>query len=366
MTKHEFKVRLFFLKRRFFFHNRVLCSALSEMKYYSSPRGNYRREIVQNLFESLGPVAHRSGKDDDTLFREVLFARDYYALRDKDYFHFGMDLSMGQEKRDYVCWYELLNYYEQLAKLGSKEVYDRKELTYELFHRFYGRELVYIASEEDQAEFETFFANHRQGIAKPEGSMGGEGIKMLALSEETTPDLLWESVRESCPFVLEELIQQAPEMNTIYPYSVNTIRYTTFFHEGKLTKMQATLRVGRDGNRVDNATQGGLFAPVDLETGRILSPARDYLCREYDHHPDTGSAFEGTYIPKWDELNRIIEEVVRIYPKQILVGWDFALSVKGWVMVEGNWNPGLQCFDPEHGLRKLVRETVGSVIPMWG
>ena len=85
----------------------------------------------------------------------------------------------------------------------------------------------------------------------------------------------------------------------------------------------------------------------------------------FEKHPDTGTQFEGNSIPRWDELNALSEKVVRVVPEQKQVGWDFALSKNGWVMVEGNSSPGLQSLDLDHGLRPLVTSTFGKVIPIW-
>ena len=148
------------------------------------------------------------------------------------------------------------------------------------------------------------------------------------------------------------------------PTSVNTIRYNTFYHNGKLTRLQAVIRMGHSGSYVDNATSGGLYALINTQTGRILGPARSDAGEEFVQHPDTGIAFEGTCIPQWDQLNDLLEEIVRVVPEQKQVGWDFALSTKGWVMIEGNTYPRLQGFDWRHGLRPMITEVFGEAIPV--
>lgn len=52
-------------------------------------------------------------------------------------------------------------------------------------------------------------------------------------------------------------------------------------------------------------------------------------------------------------------------PEQKQLGWDFALSKNGWVMIEGNAMPSIQGFDLDHGMRKLLRDSFGTVVPMW-
>lgn len=364
-SSSKFAQNVAFLLRRFSFHNALISRVLSDITLILSPKGTPRRQAIDEFLEEYSNVSARSGMSRNALVRDLYFSKWYYAIRDKDYFNFELDLSKGPDKLSYIGWQELKYYYTKLAEIGSMELFDRKDKTYLAYSPFFRRELRYIASESEESSFLQFFEQHKSCIIKPVDTYGGNGIQILSLSNQTSAKSIWEMVREFCPFVMEELIEQADEMKAFYPKSVNTIRYTTFFHNGNLTRMQATLRVGRGGNVVDNITQGGIFAPVDPDSGKILGPARSFHCEVFPKHSDTGTQFEGNTIPHWDELNDLVEKVVRVTPEQKLIGWDFALSTRGWVMVEANWNPGLQSFDPEHGLRKLVSETIGSVVPMW-
>ena len=47
-------------------------------------------------------------------------------------------------------------------------------------------------------------------------------------------------------------------------------------------------------------------------------------------------------MPYWDELVAFAKEIAMVVPEQRIVGWDLALSVDGWVIIEGNTRPGLQ------------------------
>lgn len=79
----------------------------------------------------------------------------------------------------------------------------------------------------------------------------------------------------------EELVVQHPAMAELYPTSVNTVRILTIY--GKI--VDATLRMGNGGSFLDNASSGGIFAPVDIETGRITAEGIDYLGKANLKHP---------------------------------------------------------------------------------
>ncbi|MBO4868989.1 MAG: hypothetical protein J5585_04700 [Clostridia bacterium] len=351
---------------RFAFHKRAISKAIAALMLVLPSKEKEKAGTVINKIRSFnGPFSIPSGKEYRQLLLKLYFARVYYAAEYKEYFMYGLDKVSDPDKLEYVCWFELKDYLKKLNELGRPEIFRNKEKTYEVFRGFFRRELLYVSSEQLRDEFLSFFQRHSSGIIKPSERYGGEGIEIYNLSDGISPEQIWEEVSVKIPFVLEELIEQAPEMSVFYPQAINTIRYNTFYHDGKLTRLQAALRIGRGGSHVDNATSGGIYAPVDVQTGRITGPARSDNNEMFEEHPDTGVHFEGSFIPRWNELNALLEKVVCVVPEQMQVGWDFALSKDGWVMVEGNTMPAIQGFDLDHGMRKLFIETFGTVVPMW-
>ncbi|MBO4868988.1 MAG: hypothetical protein J5585_04695 [Clostridia bacterium] len=351
---------------RYAFHKRAISKVLAALKLITLPKENEKIKSVLSTLSSFNDHSSiPTGKAYRKLAFDLFFARIYYAAEYKEYFLYGLDKADDPNKLDYVCWHELKDYFKKLNELGNPEIYRTKEKTYEVYRDFFRRELLYIFSEKQKDEFISFFQTHSSWIIKPTDCYGGKGVKIFHLADGITPDQIWEEVSVKMPFVLEELIEQAPEMSAFYPHAVNTIRYNTFYNDGKLTRIQAVFRIGRGGSNVDNATSGGIYTLVDTETGRILCPARSFRNELFEDHPDTGVHFEGSFIPRWDELNELLEKIVCVVPEQKQLGWDFALSKNGWVMVEGNTMPAIQSFDLYHGVRKILRESFGTVVPMW-
>lgn len=82
----------------------------------------------------------------------------------------------------------------------------------------------------------------------------------------------------------------------------------------------------------------GIFASIDIKTGAIISNGFDELGHEYKCHPDSNVRFKYFVVPKWDELLEEAKQAhLSLSEKQIYVVFEFALSVKGWVIVEANW-----------------------------
>ena len=145
-------------------------------------------------------------------------------------------------------------------------------------------------------------------------------------------------------FLFEETLVQHEALGAVFPSSVNTIRVVTCAGLGEPpVVVAALLRLGAEGRVVDNASQGGVFVGVELETGRLLPSAHrffKYGGGVYATHPDTGFRFAGFEVPFFPEVLMAAKNAAAHVPHE-LVGWDIAVTEAGPVIIEGNTVPSL-------------------------
>ena len=134
-------------------------------------------------------------------------------------------------------------------------------------------------------------------------------------------------------------IQQSEELSAFNETSVNTVRVITVKTKKGIVVPYCILRMGRRGAFVDNSGNGGVIACIDYASGKLNTDGYDEKGDIYLAHPDTGTTFKGTQLPDWDKLQALSEEVANRTKKINMVGWDFAHTPIGWVMVEGNDSP---------------------------
>ena len=70
-------------------------------------------------------------------------------------------------------------------------------------------------------------------------------------------------------------VYKRQDMNRINPGSVNTIRVYTVLSDGVSNVVYACIRMGNSDRPVDNINAGGMYSPIDLETGKIACTACD-------------------------------------------------------------------------------------------
>lgn len=187
-------------------------------------------------------------------------------------------------------------------------------------------------------------------VIKPVSGAAGSGVmicewkngRVIVNGERMTKSEFTAELQTLEPSLVTEYCRQSKYSADIYPNSANSIRVLTMHPDGEPPFIAlAVHRIGTDSTGgLDNFSQGGLSAEVDLRTGE-LSRAAECLpggrVRWHDVHPDTKSKIEGVATPGWDSIKEQLLEIVQAIPELRYVGWDVLVTGPGeFVLLEGN------------------------------
>ena len=193
------------------------------------------------------------------------------------------------------------------------------------------------ATPEQMAQFlegqEAIFAKINHGSC-------GNGVEKLYVKDFESPAAMLDYIREKKLVVLEHVQAQHPDMARLHPQSVNTMRICTDLVDGQVHIAYITLKMGRGGGVCDNSGQGGILCRVDIDTGKICSPATDDYFNVFDKHPDTGIPLVGYQLPMIEEAKALACQAALEIPEVGHVGWDMAIGPDGPAIIEGNDFPG--------------------------
>ena len=187
---------------------------------------------------------------------------------------------------------------------------------------------------------------------------GGQGFKAFEISEKNgkytalhlasgrgyDPHELFELLCDENPagWVIEEYIQQHPEMARFNPSSLNTIRMFVYKNnQGTIAPLGSYLRIGAEGSLIDNLEGGGYGIEVDHKTGTLI---KDCIFCISDSHPllfpdRDNVAIEGDRIPFWKEAEQMGMQALQCYPNTRFLGLDISITKDGPVMIEMNIQP---------------------------
>lgn len=177
---------------------------------------------------------------------------------------------------------------------------------------------------------------------KPIRGSQGTGAFKITRDQIDTPheiDKLYSIIRNNN--VIQQVVEQHPELSRLNPGVLNTMRIDTFrAPDSQAEILSAFLRVGGKGNYVDNVSAGGVFVGIDLHSGKLKEKALNFFhgsqkFGSFKSNPANGIPFNNFPIPLFDEVKKIILQAAEYIPSA-LVGWDVAVSPSGPVLIEAN------------------------------
>lgn len=288
---------------------------------------------------------------------DIIDSHISYGVTPMEYFLFDFRNESNERRAKYLC-----NKHKDKLMIDAigfdkynRELRD-KFAFYQRFKEFFKRDVCKITGPEDKAEFIKFCDKHTGFIAKPMGGMCGIGCMIIKV--ENNSEELYENLSSKGSWIIEELIIQHESMAQWNSSSVNTVRLPSFMNSTGFHVMKPFFRSGRTGSVVDNAAQGGMFAIVDEKKGMLATDGMNESGETFKKHPDSGITFKGWQIPQWKELLETAEKAHKLLADHPYIGWDFAYTDKGWVLIEGDWGQFLSEFSDHEGIKEKFEKLI--------
>lgn len=271
--------------------------------------------------------------------KDILNCYIIYGIDPIEYFLFNFKNLDHDGRRQFLSDRERMYGSLQMMSWATFDELKEKDTFYKMAGQFFGRDVCIVKPQGDRAAFYDFVKKQPRFFGKPIDGTYGQGAGIFDIADYASADAAFDSFAAEGNWILEEIISQDARLAAFNASSVNTIRVPSFMTLDRHHQvLNPTIRTGRQGFVVDNAGSGGVTAMIDVKTGIIATEGIDKKYCRFEKHPDSGTQFKGTQIPMWEELMKTAEAVHRSLPKHHrYVGFDFALSTKGWVLIEGNW-----------------------------
>lgn len=171
-------------------------------------------------------------------------------------------------------------------------------------------------------------------IKKATASEGGKNIYFW--NNNDSVESLKSILNRVTDCVVQKLIDQHESLRYLHKDSVNTIRIITWNKGNKIIPLSAVVRMGINGNKVDNASSGGIFCGLNWD-GSLKDKAYNTCGEEFLKHPQ-GAVFKGHVIPFFDKC---VELVVKVAPRLAnfskLTSWDLTIGTDSEpILIEAN------------------------------
>lgn len=261
-----------------------------------------------------------------------------YGCSYSEYNLYGFKDRGHKARKEYIGDCCRKKYYMKFNAVADMECFRNKNESYREFRQYYGRHASAFLVNEGFARFIEIIRKYGMAMVKPATASGGYGVMKVDGADLAGLKAAFEYLCKIAPddeLIIEEYVEQAPELKALHPDSLNTARIVTVLDpSGEPHVIGSIFRIGRDGKNVDNGSSGGILCDLS-ESGEIIK-CTDKTGRDYIAHPNTGICLVGFSIPRWDEAISLVMELASRKPTTRYCGWDVALTTNGWIMIEGN------------------------------
>jgi len=302
-------------------------------------RSHYKiRELISNAnIRRLPALSDNLKTEIDQLFNR-------YNLPDNTIWHQFFISINDIEKPGYLSEYIYYSFIEPRLNVSSMAgAYSDKNIYQKIFPSLHHPRTVlrYINGryyDADYTHLSKTEARHRlleykdMMIIKPSIN-SGRGRNIYKVTAENSMINLNESTKEFddlaqiCPegFIVQEMLEQHPDLSKFHPESLNTIRITTFRFQQDITVLSAILKMGNHGHYLDKMAFNGLSCGID-SSGTLFSNALDNHFKKQTQHPESGVFFQGFHIPGFQNVCDIVTNTHKQLPYFDIISWDVAIS----------------------------------------
>jgi hypothetical protein len=291
----------------------------------------------------------------DMVVNSVVNNAGYY-----DYHEWDFNLMNWRERKTFLTRPQANQLTLRLNNLAFKENFSDKIAFNKRFERYIGREWLDVR-ETTTAQLEAFVRKHGSVMLKDPVNLGGYGLEKRDAATIDDYEAFRLQLLANKQVLVEEFVEQHPELNRLSPKSVNTLRIITYF-DGEVVHVLAHAFKMGNGADLDNFGQGGIQTTV-YDGGLLRYGAFNKEGDKWTVHPMTGVSIVGFVVPLYAEAIAMAEEMAQVIPEVPYIGWDIAITPTRPIVIEGNYNSGVFQMKPSlSGIKTGLKPTYAKAI----
>ena len=301
----------------------------------------FRETDTRRIKMTAKRVAAKTGRPAALVYADILYCIFRYSTGYVDYEAFEMYDMTPAQRAGFLTIGKNNQLVAELNDPAYRKIFDDKALFNEKFDSFLKRDWMVLDGRNSDG-FAKLLKEKGELIVKPLDQSCGRGIEKIRYEDGMDTDELYGRLYAAGCVLAEEVVVQCEEMDSLCRTSVNTIRLVTIYNSDDDVAVAAgAIRMGREGNYVDNFNHGGLAVILDVSTGLSATDGYDKERITYRTVPETGTVLKGFRVPQWEECKQLVKDAAKVVPQVRYVAWDVAVSRdRGPLLIEGNDYPG--------------------------
>ena len=267
----------------------------------------------------------------DMILCSLIYGCMWTEYGDLDFYH-----RSHKNRKTFITTFYNFRLYDKVNLKSKRIIFHNKLFFLQTFKDFIKRDWINI-NEESEENIKKFLMRHQNIVAKQSHGDSGKEVEVINVSEFKNSDDLLQYIHVHRYDLLEEKLMNHVALDKLNPTSLNTVRIVSVKNKNKVNILFAGIRVGQEGAKIDNISQGGKVARIDISSGKINSR---FFTKSSSYIKSTENNSEknlsGYQLPYWTDVISAVKQAASIVSEISIVAWDVAITNKGIDFIEGN------------------------------
>ena len=203
----------------------------------------------------------------------------------------------------------------------------------------------YVQAENRVAKFNEILNYDMNVMLKPATGNGGIGMHHITINNgeiivrgnKLDIDELKSLLNKKERYLVQDFVtEQHPEMASLFPGSINTLRVTMVRDDNEEIHLLGVMCLMGAGDMiVSNWHYGGVIINVKPD-GYLNEYGYSNSLKRINKHPDTGIVFKDFKVPFYEKVIDISFKAMKCFYGLKTLGWDIAITPDGPIFIEGN------------------------------
>lgn len=309
----------------------------------------------KELFDISKSISIKEKRNRGFVIGDMLLCSVIYGAMFTEYENLSFYCKSSEVRSTYFTTFQEFKLMKEIENKKYKIVFHDKALFLDKFAKFINRKWWIVG--DNLEELQNIIINNQKVVLKNRLGDSGKEVEVHRISKTETAEDLLEYMKKRNLDLVEEFVYNHPIIASLNKTSLNTIRIVTLLLDDECTILFAGIRVGAEGAELDNVSQGGAVAAINIETGCIASSYYYKKTVYSGNNVQIRTSDEGTKIPFWKDVILLVENAARVIPEISIVAWDVCLTNTGPEIIEGNESFGcvvMQVFGDNCALKPII------------
>ena len=323
----------------------------------------YKKEYRKTLIAISKKISDRYNVSVLRVIGDMVWCAVRYGAMWTEYDDLDFFVRSKRNRETYITTFFNFRLYNKLNNKDYRNVFHEKTIFLEKFKKYIKRFWIDI-NRCSYAEIKDFLSSHNTVVAKASHGDSGKEVQVIENLREKNLDSIISYLKKNNLNLIEEQIVNCDEVRALNNSSLNTLRIVTVKKNDNIELLFAGIRIGGKNAKIDNISQGGRVARINISTGKIdsLFYSKKSSNGSYETGADELNAI-GFQIPHYDKVIDIVKNAAMLVPEIRIVAWDVAITPTDIELVEGNESFGsviMQLFynSRETGLKPRLMEFI--------